>query len=206
VACAKRRNYYASDAPKTDPTIRTEKERIAVGETLRVNCISGRSRPASAVTWKLNGDRVSISSRHPVSCTLRARVRTCVGTCPRNFRGYVTPLGRALADPPTSVLFSRPVHPVCLVSRALHLAIWACWHPGMLRDSREGVREWREIRFVSSWEFFGTAISGRPMAVLEVANYDLPIATCIKNSININKSAPRGYMVARARVFRGRSS
>jgi len=86
MACAKRRNYYALDAPKTDPTIRTEKERIAVGETLRVNCISGKSRPASTVTWKLNGNRVSISP---------SRVHMCarVWTCPRNFRGYVTPLG-----------------------------------------------------------------------------------------------------------------
>jgi len=93
VACAKRRNYYALDAPKTDPTIRTEKERIAVGETLRVNCISGRSRPASAVTWKLNGNRVSISSRHLVSCTPYAHMCARVRTCPRNSRGYVTSLG-----------------------------------------------------------------------------------------------------------------
>jgi len=93
VACAKRRNYYALDAPKTDPTIHTEKERIAVGETLRVNCISGRSRPASAVTWKLNGNRVSISSRHPVSCTPYAHMCARACTCPRNSRGYVTSLG-----------------------------------------------------------------------------------------------------------------
>ncbi|XP_050449610.1 uncharacterized protein LOC126850530 isoform X2 [Cataglyphis hispanica] len=47
------------NAPKTDPTIRTEKERIAVGETLRVNCSSGESRPAPVVTWKLNGEPIS---------------------------------------------------------------------------------------------------------------------------------------------------
>ncbi|XP_072759490.1 neural cell adhesion molecule L1 isoform X1 [Anoplolepis gracilipes] len=47
------------DAPKTDPTIRTEKERIAVGETLRVNCSSGESRPAPLVTWKLNGSPIT---------------------------------------------------------------------------------------------------------------------------------------------------
>ncbi|XP_070154764.1 uncharacterized protein [Polyergus mexicanus] len=47
------------NAPKTDPTIRTEKERIAVGETLRVNCSSGESRPAPVVTWKLNGDPIA---------------------------------------------------------------------------------------------------------------------------------------------------
>ncbi|XP_012223056.1 cell adhesion molecule 2 [Linepithema humile] len=46
------------DAPKTDPMIRTEKERITVGETLRVNCTSGNSRPASTVTWKLNGEPI----------------------------------------------------------------------------------------------------------------------------------------------------
>ncbi|XP_014480523.1 PREDICTED: cell adhesion molecule 1-like [Dinoponera quadriceps] len=52
------------DAPKTDPTIRTEKERIAVGETLRVNCTSGNSRPASTVTWKLNGDSIEDNNPH----------------------------------------------------------------------------------------------------------------------------------------------
>lgn len=70
VACAKRHNYYALDAPKTDPAIRTEKERIAVGETLRANCTSGKSRPAPAVTWKLNGEVVSIASTsfsHPLN-------------------------------------------------------------------------------------------------------------------------------------------
>ncbi|KAL6262833.1 hypothetical protein P5V15_005623 [Pogonomyrmex californicus] len=44
-----------ADAPKTDPVIRTEKERIAVGETLRANCTSGKSWPTPAVTWRLNG-------------------------------------------------------------------------------------------------------------------------------------------------------
>ncbi|KYM82705.1 hypothetical protein ALC53_06880 [Atta colombica] len=47
-----------SNAPKTDPTIRTEKERIAVGEMLRANCTSGKSRPAPDVTWKLNSDAI----------------------------------------------------------------------------------------------------------------------------------------------------
>lgn len=47
------------DAPKTDPTIRTEKDRIAVHETLRVNCSSGDSRPAPTITWKLNGDPIT---------------------------------------------------------------------------------------------------------------------------------------------------
>lgn len=61
VARAKGRNYYASDAPKTDPAIGNEKDRIAVGELLRANCTTGNSRPASAITWKLNGDLVSIS-------------------------------------------------------------------------------------------------------------------------------------------------
>lgn len=65
VACAKRHNYYALDAPKTDPAIRTEKERIAMGETLRANCTSGKSRPAPEVTWKLNGELVSIASPSP---------------------------------------------------------------------------------------------------------------------------------------------
>ncbi|XP_071626143.1 cell adhesion molecule 2 isoform X1 [Temnothorax longispinosus] len=46
------------DAPKTDPAIRTEKERIAMGETLQANCTSGKSRPAPEVTWKLNGELI----------------------------------------------------------------------------------------------------------------------------------------------------
>ncbi|XP_018341810.1 PREDICTED: uncharacterized protein LOC108748265 isoform X2 [Trachymyrmex septentrionalis] len=46
------------DAPKTGPAIRTEKERIAVGEMLRANCTSGKSRPAPDVTWKLNGEAI----------------------------------------------------------------------------------------------------------------------------------------------------
>ncbi|XP_011054170.1 PREDICTED: uncharacterized protein LOC105145948 [Acromyrmex echinatior] len=46
------------DAPKTDPAIRTEKDRIAVGEMLRVNCTSGKSRPAPDVTWKINGEAI----------------------------------------------------------------------------------------------------------------------------------------------------
>ncbi|EGI65620.1 hypothetical protein G5I_05883 [Acromyrmex echinatior] len=47
-----------SNAPKTDPAIRTEKDRIAVGEMLRVNCTSGKSRPAPDVTWKINGEAI----------------------------------------------------------------------------------------------------------------------------------------------------
>ncbi|XP_017754421.1 PREDICTED: uncharacterized protein LOC108546709 [Eufriesea mexicana] len=50
------------DAPKTDPTIGIEKERIAVGELLRANCTTGNSRPASAITWKLNGDLIGNDS------------------------------------------------------------------------------------------------------------------------------------------------
>ncbi|XP_050483614.1 uncharacterized protein LOC126870171 [Bombus huntii] len=50
------------DAPKTDPTIGIEKERIAVGELLRANCTTGNSRPASAITWKLNKDIITNSS------------------------------------------------------------------------------------------------------------------------------------------------
>ncbi|XP_043265561.1 uncharacterized protein LOC122405113 [Colletes gigas] len=50
------------DAPKTDPTIGIQKERIAVGETLRANCTTGNSSPASAITWKLNGDLIANDS------------------------------------------------------------------------------------------------------------------------------------------------
>ncbi|XP_014603275.1 PREDICTED: synaptogenesis protein syg-2-like isoform X1 [Polistes canadensis] len=55
----KRAEMMVVDAPKTDPTIGSEKERVAVGETLRANCTSGASRPASAITWILNGDPIT---------------------------------------------------------------------------------------------------------------------------------------------------
>ncbi|XP_076758815.1 uncharacterized protein LOC143428082 [Xylocopa sonorina] len=50
------------DAPKTDPAIGIEKDRIAVGELLRANCTTGSSRPASYITWKLNGDLIANDS------------------------------------------------------------------------------------------------------------------------------------------------
>ncbi|OAD58893.1 hypothetical protein WN48_10078 [Eufriesea mexicana] len=58
LAAESRNCETCDDAPKTDPTIGIEKERIAVGELLRANCTTGNSRPASAITWKLNGDLV----------------------------------------------------------------------------------------------------------------------------------------------------
>ncbi|XP_006609359.1 uncharacterized protein LOC102672432 [Apis dorsata] len=58
----KRARMEVVDAPKTDPTIDTEKERIAVGELLRANCTTGNSRPASAITWKLNKDLIANDS------------------------------------------------------------------------------------------------------------------------------------------------
>nr|XP_034179945.1 uncharacterized protein LOC117604202 [Osmia lignaria] len=53
-----RANMEVVDAPRTDPTIGIEKDRIAVGEMLRANCTTGKSRPASDITWKLNGDLI----------------------------------------------------------------------------------------------------------------------------------------------------
>lgn len=50
------------DAPRTDPIIDTEKERISVGEVFRANCTTGNSRPAPAITWKLNGDLIANNS------------------------------------------------------------------------------------------------------------------------------------------------
>ncbi|KAL0129642.1 hypothetical protein PUN28_001716 [Cardiocondyla obscurior] len=54
------------DAPKTDPVIRTEKERIAMGEMLRANCTSGKSRPAPEVTWRLNGELIKNNILHRI--------------------------------------------------------------------------------------------------------------------------------------------
>ncbi|CAK9795268.1 hypothetical protein ANTPLA_LOCUS306 [Anthophora plagiata] len=58
----KRARMEVVDAPKTDPMIGIEKERIAVGELLRANCTTGSSRPASAITWKLNGNLIANDS------------------------------------------------------------------------------------------------------------------------------------------------
>ncbi|XP_043526593.1 uncharacterized protein LOC122537478 [Frieseomelitta varia] len=58
----KRARMEVVDAPKTDPAIGIEKERIAVGEQLRANCTTGNSSPASAITWKLNGDLIANDS------------------------------------------------------------------------------------------------------------------------------------------------
>ncbi|XP_031825714.1 uncharacterized protein LOC116423997 isoform X2 [Nomia melanderi] len=65
----KRSRMEVVDAPKTDPMIDIEKERIAVGEIFRANCTTGSSRPASTITWKLNGeiitnDSMQYRSRH----------------------------------------------------------------------------------------------------------------------------------------------
>lgn len=57
-----RANMTIVDAPKTDPTIGSEKERVAVGETLRANCTSGASHPAAAITWMLNEDPITNGS------------------------------------------------------------------------------------------------------------------------------------------------
>ncbi|KOC70970.1 hypothetical protein WH47_04956, partial [Habropoda laboriosa] len=58
----KRAKMEVVDAPKTDPMIGIEKERIAVGELFRANCTTGNSRPASAITWRLNGDVIANDS------------------------------------------------------------------------------------------------------------------------------------------------
>ncbi|XP_076650410.1 uncharacterized protein LOC143357729 [Halictus rubicundus] len=58
----KRAKMEVVDAPKTDPTIDIEKERIAVGEIFRANCTTGNSRPASNITWKLNGGPIANES------------------------------------------------------------------------------------------------------------------------------------------------
>ncbi|KAK9305758.1 hypothetical protein QLX08_003284 [Tetragonisca angustula] len=55
----KRARMEVVDAPKTDPAIGIEKERIAVGERLRANCTTGNSSPASAITWNLNGNLIT---------------------------------------------------------------------------------------------------------------------------------------------------
>ncbi|KAI4504213.1 hypothetical protein M0802_000684 [Mischocyttarus mexicanus] len=60
----RRAKMIVVDAPKTDPIIGSEKERIAVGEILRANCTSGASHPSTNITWMLNGEPIASNDSH----------------------------------------------------------------------------------------------------------------------------------------------
>lgn len=56
--------------PEEGPKITGGKPRYQIGDTVRVNCTSGRSKPAAQLSWYINGDPVSIitSSSHNTRC------------------------------------------------------------------------------------------------------------------------------------------
>ena len=45
--------------PKEGPQITGGRPRYQIGDTVRVNCTSGRSKPAAQLMWFINGDQVS---------------------------------------------------------------------------------------------------------------------------------------------------
>lgn len=149
VACAKRHNYYALDAPKTDPVIRTEKERIGVGETLRVNCTSGNSRPAPAVTWKLNGDSVSITlpqlARLIPYIGLRSRGATwpywMIRVCTRKIRNSLRAYSILCFVLRSITSISFPTRSLPLTRRLLHLLNIVLRYPISRYECRRDLRE-----------------------------------------------------------------
>ncbi|XP_076376735.1 uncharacterized protein LOC143259211 [Megalopta genalis] len=58
----KRAEMEVVDAPKTDPTIEIQKERISVGKVFRAHCTTGNSMPACNITWTLNGKPIANDS------------------------------------------------------------------------------------------------------------------------------------------------
>ncbi|XP_012135999.1 uncharacterized protein LOC100878213 [Megachile rotundata] len=52
---------YVADLPNGDPQVRVEKERYAVGDTVRGNCTVPSGNPPANVTWTVNGVPVNSS-------------------------------------------------------------------------------------------------------------------------------------------------
>lgn len=50
-----------TEAPSGKPTLRLEKTHYGVGETIRGNCSSPISSPASNITWLVNNEKVSFA-------------------------------------------------------------------------------------------------------------------------------------------------
>jgi len=45
--------------PEEGPKITGGRPRYQIGDTVRVNCTSGRSKPAAQLMWFINGEQVS---------------------------------------------------------------------------------------------------------------------------------------------------
>ncbi|RZF44486.1 hypothetical protein LSTR_LSTR002259 [Laodelphax striatellus] len=50
--------------PEEGPRITGGRPRYQVGDTVRLNCTSGRSKPAAHLTWFINGDQVKVNSSY----------------------------------------------------------------------------------------------------------------------------------------------
>lgn len=48
--------FLPSALPETDPKITGGRPRYQIGDVVRVNCTSGRSKPAASLTWFINGE------------------------------------------------------------------------------------------------------------------------------------------------------
>lgn len=53
---------FFSALPATGPIITGSKLRYQIGDRVQVNCTSGRSRPATRLSWYINGEPAPISS------------------------------------------------------------------------------------------------------------------------------------------------
>ncbi|KAG8235038.1 hypothetical protein J437_LFUL014985 [Ladona fulva] len=51
-----------SDYPQGKPTLKVEKRRYGVGDTLRANCTAPASSPPANLTWLLNGRYFIVSA------------------------------------------------------------------------------------------------------------------------------------------------
>lgn len=48
--------FFVSALPKEGPKITGGRPRYQVGDTVRVNCTSGKSKPAAQLNWMINGE------------------------------------------------------------------------------------------------------------------------------------------------------
>lgn len=53
-------HYAFADLPKEGPTITGEQTEYQIGDTLNINCTSGRSHPYSSIQWFINDEPVRI--------------------------------------------------------------------------------------------------------------------------------------------------
>ncbi|XP_065093322.1 uncharacterized protein LOC135713992 [Ochlerotatus camptorhynchus] len=59
--------------PDTDPKITGGRPRYQIGDTVRVNCTSGRSKPAAQLTWFINGDEAEVNALRPYNTVITGR-------------------------------------------------------------------------------------------------------------------------------------